>query len=157
MYPRYLFTIFNFSLDILFLIAQVSFPSSPNPFSTQLFLVYSDFEAHLICELPVQLMHIAITWFDLLHPHPTHLQLLQLSLHIYSQRWRANRKAADFLAIPSYKLAGRFVGIYASISASFRFTRRSIYCIGQAGLRVGRFTCLASESAGEQTGQNIYK
>ena len=34
MYPRYLFTIFNFSLDILFLIAQVSFPSSPNPFST---------------------------------------------------------------------------------------------------------------------------
>ena len=34
MYPRYLFTIFNFSLDILFLIVQVSFPSSPNPFST---------------------------------------------------------------------------------------------------------------------------
>ncbi len=76
MYPRYLFTIFNFSLDILFLIAKISFPSSPNLFSTQLFLVYFNFEAHLICELLVQLMHIAIKWFDLLHPHPQYIQVI---------------------------------------------------------------------------------
>ena len=29
-------------------------------------------------------------------------------------------------------------------------------CIGQAGLRVGRFARLASKPAGEQTGQNTY-
>ena len=63
-------------------------------------------------------------------------------------------KLADLLAIPFYKLAGRFVRIYASISASFQFTRWSIYCIGQAGLRVGQFTRLASKLAGKQTGQN---
>ena len=37
------------------------------------------------------------------------------------------------------KSAGRITGLHSSISASFRFTRQSIYCIGQAGLRVGRF------------------
>ena len=36
MYPRYLFTIFNFSLDILFLIVQVSFPSSPSNVGEQI-------------------------------------------------------------------------------------------------------------------------
>lgn len=51
--------------------------------------------------------------------------------------------------------AGRIVVLHPSISASSRFTRPSIHCIGQAVLRVGRFARVASESAGEQTAQKI--
>ena len=66
-------------------------------------------------------------------------------------------KLANLLAISSYKSAGQFVRIYASILASFWFTRWNIYCINQAGLRVGQFTYPASELAGEQTNQNRFK
>ncbi len=53
------------------------------------------------------------------------------------------------------KSAGQITGLHSSISASFRFTRQSIHCIGQAALRVGQFARLTSKPAGEQTGQNI--
>ena len=49
------------------------------------------------------------------------------------------------------KSTGRITGLHSSVSASFRFTRQSIQCIGQAGLR----RRLASKPAGEQTSQNI--
>ena len=63
---------------------------------------------------------------------------------------------AQFHLMNVNKSAGRITGLHSSVSASFRFTRQSIHCIGQAGLRVGRFACLASKPAGEQTGQNMY-
>ena len=53
-------------------------------------------------------------------------------------------------------VAGRITGLHSSVSASFRFTRQSIHCIGQPGLRVGRFARLASKPADKQTGQNMY-
>ena len=46
--------------------------------------------------------------------------------------------------------AGRINGLHSSISASFQ----SSHCIGQAGLRVGRFARLTSKPAGDQTGQS---
>ena len=52
--------------------------------------------------------------------------------------------------------AGRITGLRDSISASFRFTRQKIQCIGQAGLRAGRLARPASKPADAQTGQNIY-
>ena len=36
------------------------------------------------------------------------------------------------------KSAGRITGLHSSVSASFRFTRQSIHCIGQAGLLAWR-------------------
>ena len=39
----------------------------------------------------------------------------------------------------------RITGLHSIISASFRFTRQNSHCIGQAGLRVGRFARLASK------------
>ena len=62
---------------------------------------------------------------------------------------------AQFPLMNVKKSAGRITGLHSSISVSFRFTRQSIHCIGQAGLRVGRFARPASKPAGEQTGQNI--
>ncbi len=62
----------------------------------------------------------------------------------------------DFLyRLVARKSAGRINGLHANISASFRFTCQKIHCIGQAGLRAGRFSGRASKPAGAPTGQNI--
>ena len=52
-------------------------------------------------------------------------------------------------------LVPNFSRLCSSISASFRFTRQNVYCIGQADLLDGQFARPASKPAGKQTGQNI--
>ena len=67
----------------------------------------------------------------------------------------AFRPHSDLLAGLSTVSAGRYSRLCSSISASFRFTRQNVHCIGQADLLDGRFTRPASKPAGEQTDQNI--
>ena len=67
----------------------------------------------------------------------------------------AFRPHSDLFARMSILSAGRNSRLCSSISASFRFTRQNVYCIGQADLLDGRFARPASKPAGEQTGQNI--
>ena len=45
---------------------------------------------------------------------------------------------AQFHLMKANKSAGRFAGLHSSVLASFRFTRQSIQCIGQAGEQTGR-------------------
>ena len=60
-----------------------------------------------------------------------------------------------FYRIVASKSAGRITGFHASISALFRFTYQKIYCIGQAGLRAGRFAGRASKPVRIATTANI--